>query len=85
MGPNTEQSSTVFHTNRNMKGINSVSTEFVMRFWESIKKRLNKNCMKTMKKKANAGLELIAMGGFLIGGSVIMEKLTETSSPQISA
>ena len=38
-----------------------------------------------MKKKAIAGLELIAAGGILTGGSRIMEKLTEESSPQISA
>ena len=41
--------------------------------------------MKTMKKKATAGLELIAVGGLLTGGSVIMEKLTETSYPQLSS
>ena len=56
-----------------------------MKIWESIKKRLNKKNRKTMKKKAITGLELLATGGLLTGGSRIMEKLTEESSPQISA
>ena len=62
-----------------------VSREFVMQIWENIKKRLNKKNRKTMKKKAITGLELLTAGGLLMGGSRIMEKLTEDSSPQISA
>ena len=55
-----------------------------MRFWESIKKRLNRSgCMKVIKNKTTTGLELVAVGGLLTGGSVMMERLTETSSPQI--
>ena len=38
-----------------------------------------------MKKKAITGLELLAAGGLLTEGSRIVEKLTEDSSPQISA
>ena len=58
---------------------------FVMRIWENIKKRLNKKNRKTLKKKAITGLELLAAGGLLTGGSRIVEKLTEDSSLQISA
>ena len=57
-----------------------------MKLFDSIKKRLNKNRRKTIKKKATAGLELLAAGAILTGGSVIMECLTETtSSPSIMA
>ena len=65
----TEQSSTAFHMNEEGSKLS------VMRFWESIKKRLNKsNQMKIMKRKATAGLELLAVGGLLTGGSVMVEK-----------
>ena len=81
----TEQPSTVFHMKRYKKRVNYISARFIMRFWEYIKKRLNKSGrMKTMKKKATAGFELIAVGELLTGGLVMMEKLTETSSPHIS-
>ena len=66
----TEQSSTVFHKNRNKKGVNYMSARFVMRFWESNKKRLNKpGRMKVIKKKVTAGLELVAVGGLLSTGN----------------
>ena len=55
-----------------------------MRVWQIIKRRLNKSGrMKEIKKKAVAGLELIGSDALLTGGCVMMERLTEDSSPQI--
>ena len=39
----------------------------------------------SLKKKATTGLELLAKGTLLTGGSVIKEKLTEISFPSIIA
>ena len=47
--------------------------------------RLNKSgCMKAVKMKVVTGMELVEVGGLLTRGSVLMERLTEQSSPQIS-
>ena len=40
--------------------------------------------MKAVKKKVVTGLKLITAGGLLTGGSMLMERLTETPSPKIS-
>lgn len=69
---------TVFHMYRDNKVL------CVMKLFDNIRKHLTKK-KKTLKKKAITGLELLAAGGLLTGGSRIVEKLTEDSSPQISA
>ena len=51
-----------------------------MKIFDNIKKRLQKN-RKVLKKKAVTAIELLAAGGLLTGGSRIVEKLTEDSTP----
>ena len=65
---------TVFHLYRDNKVL------FVMNLFENFRKLLTKN-KKTLKKKAITGLELLAASGLLMGGSRIVEKLTEDYFP----
>ena len=56
-----------------------------IKMWTDIKKRLNKNRIKVAKQKAMTGVELVGAGAALTGGSILMEKMVESSpSPQVT-
>ena len=56
-----------------------------MKIWADIKKCLSKSRMKIAKQKAVAGFELVGAGAALTGGSILMEKMVESSpSPQVT-
>ena len=56
-----------------------------MNIWSKIKRRLNKDRRRIIKEKAVTGVELFGAGAALTEGSILMEKMIESShGPQVA-
>ena len=55
----------------------------MMHVWNGVKCRMSSQRAKIAKKKAMAGAELVAAGAALTGGSILMEELFNSKTPQV--